>query len=93
MINIWDKMIRLIENGDIKISEHGYDELAADGITVREIVAGSPSGIVLEEYPEYPKGPCVLTMLKDREGHPIHVVLGIPRGSTSPAAFGHGVST
>ncbi len=87
MTTTWDNILRLIENRDIKISEHGYDELAADGITVREIVAGSPSGILLEEYPKYPKGPCVLTMLKDREGRPIHIVWGIPRGSTSPAVL------
>ena len=87
MSDIWDKIVRLIEHGDIKISEHGYDELAADDITVREIVAGSPGSIVLEEYPEYSKGPCVLTMLKDKERHPIHVVWGIPRGSTSPAVL------
>ena len=87
MSDIWDEIVRLIENRDIKISEHGYDELAAEGITVREIVAGSPGGTVLEEYPDYSKGPCVLTMLKDRDGHPIHAVWGIARGSTSPAVL------
>jgi len=87
MSNTWDNIIRLIKNWDIRISEHGYDELAADGITVREIVAESPGGIVLEEYPKYSKGPCVLIMLKDREGHPIHVVWGIPLGLTSPAVL------
>ena len=87
MSKTWDKILGLIEKGDIKISEHGYDELAADGMTVREIVAGSPDGIVLEEYPEYPKGPCILAMLKDQEGNPIHAVWGLPRGSTSPAVL------
>ena len=87
MGDTWNRIIELIENGDIWISEHGYDELAADGITVREIVSGSPEGIVLEEYPEYSKGPCVLTMVKDLDGHPIHVVWGIPRGSKSPAVL------
>jgi hypothetical protein len=87
MSDIWDEIVELIENREIKISEHGYDELAAEGIAVREIVAGSPGGIVLEEYPDYSKGPCVLTMLKDRDGHPIHAVWGIPRGSTSPAVL------
>ena len=87
MNEIWVKILGLIANRDIRISEHGYDELAAEGITVREIVAGSPGGIVLEEYPDYPKGPCVLTMLKGVEGHPIHAVWGIPRGSTSPAVL------
>ena len=87
MIDIWNEIVRLIGNRDIKISEHGYDELAAEGITVREVVGGSPGGIVLEEYPDFSKGPCVLTMLKDRDGHPIHAVWGIPRGSTSPAVL------
>ena len=49
MSNTWDEIKKLIENGDIRVSEHGYDELAADGITVREVVAGSPGGIILEE--------------------------------------------
>ena len=87
MSDIWDEIVRLIGNRDIKISEHGYDELAAEGITVREVVDGSHGGIVLEEYPDYSKGPCVLTMLKDRDGHPIHAVWGIPRGSTSLAVL------
>ena len=87
MIDIWDKIKKLIESGDLNISEHGYDELAADGITVREIIAGCPDAVVLEEYPAYQKGPCVLTMLKDRKGSPIHVVWGIPRGSASPAVL------
>lgn len=52
MSETWGKIIGLIEEGNIGISEYGYDELAADDLTVREIVAGSPKGVVLEEYPE-----------------------------------------
>jgi hypothetical protein len=87
MTDIWDKIKGLIANGNIRIPEHGYDELVADDITVREIVEGSPDGIVIEEYPEYPKGPCVLIMLKDREGNSIHAVWGIPHASPSPAVL------
>lgn len=83
MINTWEKILELISNG----SEHGYDELVADDLTVRDIIAGSPEGIVIEEYPEYPKGPCVLIMLKDKGGHSIHAVWGIPSEALSPAVL------
>ncbi len=87
MSDTWDKILRLIHGGDIKISEHGYDELAADDISVREIVAGINDSVVLKDYPEYRKGPCVLVMQNDRQKRLIHVVWGIPRGLSSPAVL------
>jgi len=87
MSETWYKILELLEHGHIHISEHGYDELAADGISVREIMAGYLNAKVLEDYPSYPKGPCVLTMQKDKRGHPIHVVWGIPHGSIYPAVL------
>lgn len=87
MSETWHKIIELLQHGKIRISEHGYDELAADGITVREIVAGALTAEVVEDYPSYQKGPCVLTIQKDREGHPIHVVWGIPHSYASPAVL------
>ena len=35
-----DRIIELLQRGDVKISEHGYDELMADGIAVRDVMAG-----------------------------------------------------
>ena len=75
----------LIGHGEVVVSEHGYDELANDGLFVREIVEGFAEAIVIEDYPEYSKGPCILTLQADREGRPIHVVWGIPKGRTSAA--------
>jgi hypothetical protein len=81
------EILRLIQDGDIVVSNHGYDELAEDSLTVREILAGVPDAVVVEEYPVYPKGPCVLVLQKDAKGKPIHVVWGIPKGSASPAVL------
>jgi len=80
-------IMRLIQDGDIIVSNHGYDELAEDSLTVREILAGVSAAVVIEDYPVYPKGPCVLVLQQDENGKPIHVVWGIPKGSHSPAVL------
>jgi hypothetical protein len=80
-------IIKLIDKGDVRISNHGYDELAEDGLLVKDVMIGVNEGKVVEEYPDYPKGPCVLVLQKDKGGNPIHVVWGIPKGSSSPAVL------
>ena len=73
----------LIRAGDVRISEHGYDELAEDGLTAREVLAGVQAAEVVEEYPNYPKGPCVLVLQKGRTGEPVHVVWAFPKATKS----------
>lgn len=78
MSQTFKEIIDHIEKDEIKISNHGYDELAEDGLLVKEIIASVNDGKVVEDYPEYPKGPCVLVLQRDKEGNQIHVVWGIP---------------
>ena len=81
------RVVGLIRLGEVRISDHGYDELAADGIFAKDALAMVPEGIVVEDYPDYGKGPCVLVLQKDRSGEPMHVVWGIPKGASSPAVL------
>src|SRR5262245_14739881 len=79
------RILDLVARREIRVSEHGYDRLAEDEITMREVVQGVREGQWIEEYPVYAKGPCILMRQKDRQGSAIHVVWGIPRGCDSPA--------
>lgn len=81
------QVVDLIRRGEVRISDHGYDELAADGIFARDVMATVGEGIVVEDYPDYAKGSCVLVWQKDGDGEPIHVVWGIPKGASFPAVL------
>lgn len=46
---------RLAAGREIRISSHGYDELAADGILATEVIEGIAEALVVEDYPDYAK--------------------------------------
>ncbi len=78
-------VLELVARQEVVVSDHGYDELAADDILVHDILLGVSAATVIEEYPTYHKGPGVLVLQKDQHGQPVHVVWGIPHHAPSPA--------
>ncbi len=87
MSEIFTRIVELIHRGEVVVSDHGYDELAADGLFARDVVTSVADAVVVEDYPDYLKGSCVLVLQKSRMGEPIHVVWGIPKGKSSPAVL------
>ena len=65
------------------MSDHGYDEMSDEDIPARDVMVGVFDGVVVEDYPAYAKGPCVLVLQRDIEQRPIHVVWGIPKNLSS----------
>jgi len=62
MSPVFKRIPELVTGGQVRVSDHGYQEIAEDNIFVRDIVTGVTNGAVVEEYPRYPKGPCVLVL-------------------------------
>ena len=87
MDELLSRIQELVGSGEFRVSEHGYDELAADDIRVRDVVDGLREATLVEEYPNYQKGSCALVLEADHEGRPIHAVWGIPQGYDSPAVL------
>ncbi len=87
MSESWSRILHLIEQREIRISAHGYEELAEDNLLVREVLTSVHKAVIVEDYPDYPKGPTVLVLQEDRDGNPVHVVWGIPSGAASPAVL------
>ncbi len=50
MSEIFQRILDLVARQEVLISDHGYDEHAADGILVKDILEGAREGAVVKEY-------------------------------------------
>ncbi|MGA8054306.1 MAG: DUF4258 domain-containing protein [Burkholderiales bacterium] len=84
---------RLVAAREVRISEHGYDQLAEDGISASEVLDGVDGGTVVEDYPDYPKGPSVLVLQMDSAGQTLSCGLGHPERLPEPTSASNGIQT
>jgi len=78
---------KLITDKKIVISSHGYDELVEDHILVKDVLYDIAHAVVIEDYPDFGKGPCCLVLQKDLKDNFIHVVWGISKNTDGPAVL------
>lgn len=81
-------LAKITENvvaGRVRVSEHALQELNDDAIDLRDVISGLATAALVEDYPDYWKGPCILCLQHDRDGHVIHVLWGIAKQATETA--------
>jgi hypothetical protein len=78
---------QLIDLGRVEVSLHAVQALADDGILIEPLIRAIEQCVVVENYPDYHKGPCVLVLLRDELGQPVHLLWGIPAGKNEPAVL------
>ena len=76
----------LVGRGEVRVSLHGFRELAADDIILDDLVGSIADAVVIEEYQRYAKGPCVLVLQSDRNG-PVHVLWGTAKDRMAPVTL------
>ena len=68
----------LVSQRKVRVSDHGLDELRADGLKLASIVQSIGTAELVEDYPDAFKGPTVLALHTFR-GAAIHVVWGLTK--------------
>ena len=87
MSNTLHRVQELVMARDYRVSEHAVNELEEDGILPLDAVNGVANAEVVEDYPEFAKGPCVLVLERDSESQAIHVLWGLRKGTDRPAVM------
>ena len=87
MRSFLERIISLVDRREIKISEHGYDELINDDILIRDLIESIQEAQAVEFYSDFGKGPCILLLQSDSGKRPVHSVWGIIKGTESPAVM------
>jgi len=87
MSDLLERIQSLVRAGDYRVSEHARRRLLTAGVHEEEAVAGLGDAAIVEEYPDYPKGPCVLVLQRDDDGVPYHALWGTPMWFERPAVM------
>lgn len=77
----------LVAGGKARFSEHGFVKLRENGINLSDLVRAVGNAEVVEDYPDYHKGPCVLVLYREADGRPVHALWGTARSQPDEATL------
>ena len=83
----FEKIKLLVQQREVQVSEHASIEMEKDDILVDELLDSIETTELLEDYPDHPRGPCMLLMHKTSKARRLHAVWGIPAGYSSPTVL------
>jgi hypothetical protein len=76
-----------VKSGRVRVSQHAITELLDDGISLEAVVSGIEAALVVEDYPDHARGPCVLCFQRIDIDNPVHVLWGIAAHSAGIATL------
>ena len=93
MTKTLDRIQTLVAHNEVRVSLHGSEELAADDVQVRDVIAGVATAVMVEDYPDYPKGRCCLVLQPGCGESPGSCSLGYSLRTGVACCCRHGIQT
>ena len=87
MSALLSRVQELVAADKVRVSAHGFEELANDDIFLSDLLESLPEATCVEEYRDYHKGPCVLVLQATGDESPIHVLWGIANNAPDIATL------
>jgi hypothetical protein len=81
-----DRVRVLVQRGDWQASDHALQRIAEHAIIASDLVDRIGDAVVVEDYPDYHAGSCVLVLQNDRDGA-VHALWGLEKGTDRPAVL------
>lgn len=87
MSEILSTVQELVKVGRVRVSAHGFEQLAEDDISFGKLLDSLPQARWIEEYQDYHKGPCVLVLQTTMAKQPVHVLWGVATNAANEATL------
>ncbi len=81
------EIVQLVGAGSVRLSAHGFEELAADDISFAELLETLPQAVSVEIYPDHHKGPSVLVLQILGDERPVHALWGMAKNAPEIATL------